>query len=84
MLAEVERILNERQKDYGDPIDSFSLIASFWSSYLGKEVSPMNVAMMMVLLKIARNQTGGFKRDNLLDICGYAALQSELVKDNVL
>lgn len=32
-----------------------------------------DVAIMMILLKIARIQTGTFKPDNYIDIAGYAA-----------
>jgi len=35
------------------------------------------VAMMMVLFKVAREVTGRGKRDNLVDIAGYAACAVE-------
>lgn len=79
ILREAETIINgERQGQYGNPEDSFRLIAGFWSAYLGCTVSPRQVAEMMVLLKVARQRSGKGKRDNLVDICGYAALAADM------
>lgn len=36
-----------------------------------------DVAMMMILLKVARDVSGESKRDNLVDIAGYAACAAE-------
>ena len=41
VLDEAKAVINgERQNQYGNPEDSFRLIAAFWSSYLGIAVSP--------------------------------------------
>lgn len=80
LLREAHRIINgERQGQYGSPEDSFELIARFWNNYLrvaGKRdncMTPRDVAMLMILLKVAR-EAHAPKRDNLVDIIGYAAL----------
>lgn len=79
VLTEARETINgERQDQYGNPEDSFRLIAAFWSAYLGCTVSPRQVAEMMVLLKVARQRSGKGKRDNLVDICGYAALAADM------
>lgn len=75
LLDALRTINGERQNDYGDPEDSFNVIARLWSVYLDTEIMPANVAHMMILLKIAR---GMRKRDNWIDIAGYAALGYEL------
>jgi len=67
----------ERSKEYGTPENSFTQIAAYWNAYLRQagffvgrtELRPEDVGAMMILLKIAR---GTEKRDNLLDIAGYA------------
>lgn len=41
-------------------------------------VESKDVAMLMCLLKIARTQGGQEKKDNYVDICGYAALAADL------
>jgi hypothetical protein len=59
----LEIINGERQDSYGNPEDSFALIAEYWSTYLrakkkrsGSDTSvyPIDVAEMMALFKIAR------------------------------
>ena len=37
-------------------------------------------AEMMVLFKIARQKTGKGKRDNFVDMCGYAALAADMTE----
>ena len=73
-----EIIIGNREQQHGSPEDSFNLIAKFWSAYLDKDISPMNVGDMMILLKIARCKTGGHKEDNYIDIAGYAACTAEI------
>ena len=67
----------DRDQYYGEPEDNFSVIAKFWSVYLGKEVSAIDVAMMMVLLKTARAR-GTATTDSFVDIAGYAACAGEI------
>ena len=79
ILDKAKSIINgERQGTYGSPEDSFQVIANFWSSYLNTDLTPHDVANMMILLKIARNAGGVYKDDNWIDICGYAAIGGEL------
>ena len=79
VLFKASRIINgERQTEYGNPEDSFAVIAKYWSVYLGKPISASDVAMMMVLFKIAREQNGAGKEDNIIDACGYLALYGDM------
>lgn len=74
ITQEAQRLVRgDRRKDYGDVGDSFGRIANLWSIYLGKPglIHDRDVAMMMVLLKVSRDK-GKPKRDNLVDIAGYA------------
>lgn len=78
ILNKAESIINgEREGAYGKPEDSFDRIAQLWSVYLNHDISSVDVANMMVLLKVARNAGGVYKDDNWIDICGYAALGGE-------
>ena len=78
-------VCGEREKSYGSPEDSFTAIAAYWTAYLRQlgvmqphqELTPEDVALMMILLKIAR-QTGRGKVDNWIDIAGYAACGGEI------
>ncbi len=77
----IKTVCEERQDSYGKPEDNFAIIADLWSSYLGDVLlRPEDVAMMMILLKIARIQTGKYKPDNFIDIAGYAACAAEVAE----
>lgn len=79
ILEKAKTIINgERQGTYGDPENNFNTIAKMWSAYLHKDLSAVDVANMMVLMKVARNSSGVYKDDNWIDICGYAALGGEI------
>ena len=69
----------ERVNSYGEPENNFGLIGQLWTNYLGTLVTCEDVALMMILLKVARQKTGSGKADNLIDICGYSACVYELL-----
>ena len=71
-------VCNDRDKQYGKPENSFPVIAKLWSAYLGVDISPMDTAMLLGLLKVARIKTGKFKEDNYIDLAGYTACAMEL------
>lgn len=70
----------DREKQYGSPEDNFGVIARFWSAYAGCEFTPVDVAMMMTLLKVARIKTGHYKADSYIDACGYLACAAEIAR----
>lgn len=65
-----------RARDYGHPRDNFRRIADLWDAYIANQpgefvhITPQDVAAMMILMKIARQQHTP-KDDNLIDIAGY-------------
>lgn len=73
-----ECVLKDRNNQYGGPEDSFNIIANFWSVYLGRKIYPVDVAMMMSLLKIARIKGNKCYGDGYIDLAGYAACGAEL------
>lgn len=77
ILAAAEmQISGQRQQDYGKPERNLELIAKLWTEYAEYEFSAKDVAMMMVLLKVAR-VAGGGTDDCFIDIAGYAAIGGE-------
>ena len=80
MLDEAGRIISgQRDAQYGGPEDNFSRIAKIWSVIFGIEVTPEDVAMAMVALKVARYASkSGFQPDTWVDIAGYAACGYEV------
>ena len=82
-LRRANEIVNgQREEDYGTPEDNFKMIAELWSTYLEADISAVDVAMMMSLLKIARISTGTFKEDSFIDLAGYAACGYEIATGN--
>jgi len=73
-------ISKDRHDTYGDSATSHGRIAAFWSTYLNLEISPVDVAAMLVLMKVSRSKGGSTipHIDNFVDICGYAALAGEM------
>ena len=66
-----------RQEQYGPPAGSLKRIATLWTAYLGHDVTAKDVALLMALLKIAR-EAYHHKEDNLTDAAGYIALAGDL------
>ena len=66
----VSLVTGDRQKAYGHPSKNFEDIARLWSVVLGIEVTPAQVGMCMVQVKLAR-EVFVPKRDNLVDAVGY-------------
>lgn len=72
-------ISGDRERDYGPPGKNFATIAGLWTQVLGVQVTPQQVALCMIQLKMARLiNGGGVKRDSFVDIAGYAGLAYEL------
>jgi len=63
-------VSGDRQAAYGHPYDNFMDTARLWSVVLGTNVTPEQVALCMVQVKIAR-EINVPKRDNLVDAVGY-------------
>lgn len=83
-LRDADKIIHgERQDQYGNPEDSFLKVAEFWNAYIRNKrsftcnLNEKDVALMMTLFKIAREQGTGHKRDNAVDACGYLAIYND-------
>ena len=84
ILKEAHAIIyGDREKTYGHPSKNLKTIATMWNAYLsacgvseggGGDITPKDVAALMMLVKVARFANDPDHRDNLVDICGYAAL----------
>lgn len=72
-----EIVSGPRRKSYGDAKSSFERIARSWSDILRAPVSARQVALCMISLKTLRDSNKP-KRDNLVDIAGYAELADNL------
>lgn len=59
--------------------DGFVTAARLWGAYTGCEFSPVDVAMMMVLLKIARIKAGGGTADGFAELAEYAVCAAKII-----
>lgn len=62
---------------YGPVEDSFQKAAIIASIGTSKDISPTDIAMIMIAVKYVR-ESAKHDRDNMLDICGYADLNQQL------
>lgn len=80
-------ISGDREEHYGNPENNFNTIADLWTAYLKRTVAPtayvsaMDVANLMILLKVARLASDYTHDDSWVDIAGYAACGSEIIGD---
>ncbi|NIM50415.1 MAG: hypothetical protein GTO22_14390 [Gemmatimonadales bacterium] len=74
-----------RQHDYGSPKLNHTRLADAWNGYLlgrdlyARPLTPRDICNMMVLLKVMR-EAHRPKRDNLVDIAGWAR-NAEMVSE---
>lgn len=78
ILDEAKRITEGvRRAEYGAPADDFARAAYMWTGILarklrdGQAITAMDIPLCMIAIKLAR-QSHFHKRDNLVDIAGYA------------
>jgi hypothetical protein len=78
-LRDADKLIhNDRNADYGHPLDDFCDTAEYWTTWghargwlpMDQSLVPEDVAMMMVHLKISR-EGRKHKLDNIVDGPGY-------------
>jgi hypothetical protein len=81
-----KRIIDERQKDYGNYQDNFIMLADMFTIILAgslkKRIKPHQVGQLMMGLKLYRT-TRNFKADNYRDLSIYNKMTKEIHKKEV-
>jgi len=68
---QIESLVEKRQSQYGHPFANFTEVGRIWGAILGiKDIDPEKVALMMVGLKISRENFQHLD-DNIKDGAGY-------------
>ena len=78
--AAAQAVLQDRNAAYGSVENNFQDIANVWMWFLGERVhkiTPIDVAHMMILMKMARLKYNPNHRDSKVDVAGYAACAAE-------
>jgi len=79
ILKEALRLTStDRQKNYGEPLINHQRIADIWSVLLGVEITPSQVALCMVGVKLARLVETPDHLDSFVDLCAYGAIAGEI------
>lgn len=79
----------ERDAAYGAPTQNLANTAEMWTAQLrhklraGAVVEPHEVAALLISLKLARLVASPGKRDNWLDVAGYAACGWEVAASSL-
>ena len=80
LLQHAAAVLADRRATYGDPAISMATVAARWSVTLGHPVTPAEVVLCMIDLKLARLTHDPKHLDSALDVIGYAALLPEVTR----
>jgi Domain of unknown function (DUF6378) len=78
LLEHAAGLVNRRRREYGEPVDLFEQVAARWSLTLGTRVSPAQVVLCLIDLKLARLGHDPAHADSILDVAGYAAVLQEV------
>lgn len=78
VLRQAAATIADRQRTYGDPVDSMDAIAKRWSVTLDRPVTPAEVVLCLIDLKLVRLVHNPRHSDSIVDVAGYAALLGEI------
>ena len=79
-LEHAAGLVTRRRREYGEPVDLFEHIAKRWSLTLGNKVSPAQVVLCLIDVKMGRLARDTKHLDSQVDIAGYAACLREVTK----
>ncbi len=80
MLHHAADVFEERSGQYGAPKEFFEALAKRWSLTLGRSVTPAEVVLCMIDLKLTRLGHDPKHHDSLVDVVGYSAVLDEVVR----
>ena len=79
-LKHAANVVTERRAPYGEASTAMTVLAARWSVTLGHAVTPAQVILCLIDLKLARLAHDPSHEDSAVDVCGYAALLRELIE----
>lgn len=72
-------IYGDRQAEYGGALKNFQDIADQWSVTFGIPVTPDQVAICMIQVKLARLMKSPDHIDSWVDVAGYAGCKQKMI-----
>ena len=80
LLQQAAGVIENRERIYGPAEALFAHIAARWSLVLGIDVSPAQVALCLIDLKLARLTRDPAHLDSIIDVAGYAACLRQVTR----
>jgi Domain of unknown function (DUF6378) len=81
LLEQAASVVRDRRRIYGQPPDLFERVAVRWSQVLGTKVTPAQIVVCLIDLKVARLTHDPKHFDSITDIAGYAGCLVEVLPD---
>jgi Domain of unknown function (DUF6378) len=81
LLERAASVVAGRRGEYGEPVDLFERVAVRWSQVLGVTVTPAQVIICLIDLKVVRVAHNPRHLDSITDIAGYAGCLAEVLGD---
>jgi hypothetical protein len=81
LLQRAATVVRDRRRTYGEPVDLFERVAVRWSQVLGAKITPAQVLVCLIDLKVARLTHDPRHLDSIADVAGYAACLAEVLSD---
>ena len=80
LLELATSVLDTRGQSYAPADIAFEAVAARWSITLGRPVTPAEVVLCMIDLKLVRLTHDPSHLDSIIDVIGYAALMPEVCR----
>jgi hypothetical protein len=81
LLEQARAVVRHRRGTYGAPGSVFERAAVRWSQVLGTRVTPAQVIICLIDLKVVRLARDPKHLDSITDIAGYAGVLAEVLDD---
>jgi hypothetical protein len=81
LLQRAGSVVRDRRRTYGEPVDLFERVAVRWAQVVGAKVTPAQVLVCLIDLKVARLTHDPRHFDSLTDVAGYAGCLAEVLSD---
>ena len=81
LLQHAASLVTRRRREYGEPAALFTQVAKRWSLTLGTRVTPAQVVLCLLDLKLARLARDPVHHDSIVDVAGDAACLREVARD---
>jgi hypothetical protein len=81
ILHQAAETVAQRRQQYGPPAEHFEQVARRWSLSIGTTVTPLDVLLCLLDLKLVRLAHDPKHRDSLVDLIGYSVVLHALLGD---